>query len=138
MAAADRRPKPTTSSRCSRSARSSPRHSTSCRSTKPTDIPSSVAVLNEIGAALDTAGDKLDEIQPPSEVADSHQKLVDGAHEAADDFRGLADKLQNAKPSEVPQLLSQLNPSTLPGFQNMQEAVNELKTKGYDLGQLAS
>jgi hypothetical protein len=106
--------------------------------TKPTDIPSSIAVLSKIGAALDTAGDKLDAIDPPSEVADSHQKLVDGAHESADDFRGVADELQQAKPSEVPQLLKQLNPSTLPGFQKMQEAVSELKAKGYDLGQLSS
>lgn len=104
---------------------------------KPTTIASSVGILNEIAGALDSAGDKLDEVDAPTDAADSHQKLVDGAHEAADDFRGLADKLENAKLSDVPLLLSQLNPAKLAGFQKMQQAVNDLKAKGYDLGELS-
>jgi len=103
---------------------------------KPTDLSSSVALFNDVADALDDAGDKLDSVEPPDEVSDAHQKLVDGAHEAADDFRGLGDQLENAKLSELPQLLSQLNPANLAGFKKMQQAVNELKAKGYDLGEL--
>jgi hypothetical protein len=104
----------------------------------PTDIKSSATLINQIADALDTAGDKLDEINPPSDAANAHQKLVDGAHEAADDFRELAKKLDTATLSELPKLMSQLNPSNLPGFEKMQQAVNELKAKGYDLGSLGS
>ena len=105
--------------------------------TKPTDVKGSVALLNKLGDALDTAGDKLDEIDAPSDAADAHQKLVDGAHQAADEFRDMAKKLEGAKLADVPQLLSQLNPSSLPGFQKLQEAVKELQAKGYQLGELS-
>jgi hypothetical protein len=105
---------------------------------KPTDAGGSAALFNEVADALDTAGNKLGDIDPPSDVSDAHQKLVDGAHEAADEFRDLANKLQSAKPSDLPQLMTQLNPSKLVGFQKMQQAVAELKAKGYDLGSLSS
>jgi hypothetical protein len=111
---------------------------TNLSNAKPTDIKSSAALFNEVADALDTAGDKLDGIEPPSDAADAHQKLLDGAHQAADDFRGLAKQLENAKLSELPQLMSRLNPSKLAGLKKMQQAVTELKAKGYDLGSLSS
>ena len=105
---------------------------------KPTDAKGSAALLDKLADALDTAGDKLDAINPPADAADTHQQLVDGAHEAADEFRDLAKKVENAKLSELPALLGQLNPATLAGFKKMQEAVTELKAKGYQLGQFSS
>ena len=110
----------------------------SLSSAKPTDLKSSAALFDQVGDALDQAGDKLAEIEPPSEVADAHQKLVDGAHQAADEFHQLTDRIKNAKPSELPQLLDQLNAQNLKGFKKLQQAVNELKAKGYQLGQLGS
>jgi hypothetical protein len=104
---------------------------------RPTSKKSSAALLRNVGDALDAAGDKLDDIDPPAEVADAHQKLIDGTHEAADEFRDLASKLDSASPSQLPAILSQLNPSKLPGFVKMQQAVNEFKAKGYQLGQLS-
>jgi hypothetical protein len=99
----------------------------------PQDIEGSIGVLGTLAEALDTAGDRFDELDPPEEVQNAQDTLVDGAHTAADSIRQLADDLEGAGISELPGLLRELDPQRIEGFDEIQKAVAEFEQNGYDL-----
>ena len=87
----------------------------------PSDIPAMTAGLNKTADLLDEASQSLDDIEPPEDVADAHQAMVDNSAAAADKIRDLADKVENDSLSELQ--------SDVQDFQNFPEFA-ELQTGG--------
>jgi len=98
----------------------------------PQDIPAMTAGLNQAADLMQEASDKLDAIEPPEDVADAHQTMVDKSAAAASKLSDFADAVENASLAELQE--------TLADFQNIEEfdeltnAVNDIKAKGYDIG----
>jgi hypothetical protein len=80
---------------------------------------------------LDDAAGNFDDIEPPKEIESAHQELVDGAHEAADEFRDLADQIRNGDLN----LQQEFDPSKLEGFRRIQRGIDAIKAKGYSIGE---
>jgi hypothetical protein len=74
---------------------------------------------------LDDESRSLDGIEPPEEVADEHQTLIDKSAAAADELRKLADG------ASVADLLGVFG---MEEFEDPEATVREIKAKGYDIG----
>ena len=98
----------------------------------PSDIPAMTAGLNKTADLLDEASQSLDDIEPPEDVADAHQAMVDNSAAAADKIRGLADKVENDSLSELQADVQDFQ--NFPEFADLQKAVADIKAKGYDIG----
>lgn len=100
----------------------------------PSSIEDSASALGTIADLFDEAAKGLAEIDAPGEVADAHAALEEGARQAAGTFRELGDKIRDADLAEVPQLLSSLNESLEETLGPLQEAIDEIKEGGFDIG----
>ncbi len=98
----------------------------------PSDIPAMTAGLNKTADLLDDASQSLDDIEPPEDVADAHQAMVDNSAAAADRIRDLADKVENDSLSELQSDVQDFQ--NFPEFSKLQQAVDDIKAKGYDIG----
>ena len=90
----------------------------------PQDIPAMTAGLNQAADIFDDASASLDEIEPPEDVADPHQVMVDKTASAANEIREFADTVENASLAELTE--------QLPEFQNIAE-FGELETAVADI-----
>jgi hypothetical protein len=100
--------------------------------TRP-DPKVAAAGIDKAANLLDQAGDSFAAINPPRNIAAAHQKLVDGSHQAAKDFRKLADEIRKGDIN----LQQRFDASTLKGFRKIQAGFNEIRAKGYNLGAAA-
>jgi hypothetical protein len=106
----------------------------SLRNVNPTDLGSVSDVFNQATDLYNKAASGLADINPPEEIAAAHQKLEDGLQTAADAFQELNDKVKDATLSDLPDVLGDLNLSDIAGIAAIQDAIDEIKSKGYDLG----
>ncbi len=67
----------------------------------PQDIPAMTDGLNQASALMDEASQSLDEIEPPEDVADAHQTMVDKSAAAADRLSEFADTVENASLADL-------------------------------------
>lgn len=107
-------------------------------SLRPTDVRGAREAIEKTADLMDEASDRLAEINPPEDIAGAHEKLIEGARQAADEFRDLAEKIRSATLEDAAALaekLGSLNVTELEGFKKLQEAVEEIRSKGYQLGQ---
>jgi hypothetical protein len=88
--------------------------------------------LTEAATFLDEASTELADIEPPEDVAEPHQAMIDNTAAAADKIREFVDKLENEPASELQQNLSEFQ--DLSEFTTLSQAVNDIKAKGYDIG----
>ena len=79
------------------------------------------AGLNKTADLLDEASQSLDDIEPPEDVADAHQAMVDNSAAAADRIRDLADKVENDSLSELQADVQDFQ--NFPEFAELQKAV---------------
>jgi hypothetical protein len=100
--------------------------------TNPQDIDAMAKGLGRAADLLDEASQKLDDIEPPADVADAHQSMIDNSASAATKLRDLADKVQNEPLSELQSSLQDFQ--NLDEFTKLQQAVDDIKAKGYDIG----
>jgi hypothetical protein len=93
--------------------------------------------VEESVAALDSAADELADVEPPADAADAHDKLVQGIRLLADDFGKLVDALDAGELDEIQDISATLQEiETSEAGRLIQEAIDELRDKGYDLGGL--
>lgn len=107
-------------------------------SLSPTDIQGATKAIEDLADLMEEASDRLDEINPPENIAGAHEKLIEGARQAADEFRDLAEEIRSATLEDAAALaekLGNLNVTELEGFKKLQEGVEEIRSKGYELGQ---
>lgn len=98
----------------------------------PSDINAMAAGLNKTADLLDEASKSLDNIEPPTDVADAHQSMIDNSAAAATKIRDFADKVKSDSLSELQTDVQDFQ--NFEEFSKLQEAVNEIKSKGYNIG----
>ena len=98
----------------------------------PQDIPAMTGGLNQAADLLEEASQSLDDIEPPEDVAEAHQTMVDKSAAAAQKISDLADQVANASLTELQSTLEEFG--SLTEFTELTNAVNEIKSKGYDIG----
>lgn len=85
--------------------------------------------------ALRKAADQLDEAAPPKEVEEENEEIVEGMRRYADDLdevRGAAERGDQSAIDEFNQRISRNE-----AVEQIAEAAEEMKFKGYDLGPIA-
>ena len=99
---------------------------------------SSAGGLDEVGgqvtglqAALREAADDLDDLSPPADVEDAHEKLVDGIRGFADDLDQLAEAADKGDLSAIQTFQDVF--TTSDSVKKIREAADELQDKGYTL-----
>ena len=91
--------------------------------------------VSDVQRALDAAADDLDAVSPPEDVEGANDRLVHGLRGLAHDFeevRDAADQSVDAATSKAQQIRSGT------ASREAQQAVEELKRKGYDIGTFGS
>jgi hypothetical protein len=84
------------------------------------------AALEKSARVFDGAATELEDIEPPDDAKDAHEKLTDGAKTLARDFRSAA-----KEKDDLAALATKVQASD--GLQKLNEATEELKDKGYEL-----
>ena len=84
---------------------------------------------------LRDAAETLDTVEPPAEVATDNDRLVAGMRAYADQLDAVRDAAEEGDTAEVEELSSELGRSE--PVEEMAEAAEAMKFKGYDLGPIA-
>jgi hypothetical protein len=84
---------------------------------------------------LRVSADELDDVEPPEDVEAEHSQLVDGMRRYADDL----DRLRNAAERGDSRTIADFNSRIAQNeaVEQMAEAAERMKFKGYDLAQIA-
>ena len=98
----------------------------------PTDIKAMTAGLRQAADLLDEASTGLDDIEPPADVAEPHQAMIDNTASAATKINELADKVESAPLAELQPILQDFQ--NIEEFTTLNQAVTDIKAKGYDIG----
>jgi hypothetical protein len=98
----------------------------------PQDIPAMTEGLNQAADLFDDASASLDGIEPPEDVADPHQVMVDKTAAAANELRDFADTVENASLAELQTQLTEFQ--NIEEFGELEQAVNDIQAAGYDIG----
>ena len=86
--------------------------------------------LEEGAASLDKAAADFRDIEPPSEIEDSHNQIVSGLEALADEFRKGAKAAEGGDLQELLQFAQGLPGSD--AVRQVTEAGNDIESKGYD------
>ena len=89
------------------------------------------SALRKAAGLLDEAAADLDELEPPDDAAEAHEKVSAGASETADSFRDVAAQAQSGSSQDMLASLAQLTGSG--GAVKLEEGLKELERKGYDV-----
>ncbi len=96
--------------------------------------------LSQAKDQLDAIADKLDDVSPPEEIEEAHDKLVSGVRSLSEDLDEIGPKLEDAaqqaqddkNPAALLALFGEL--ASLDSIKQLQAVNEEFKAKGYDLG----
>lgn len=86
--------------------------------------------LEEGAASLDKAAADFRDIDPPTEIEDSHNQIVSGLEALADEFRKGAQAAEGGDLQELLQFAQGLQGSD--AVRQVTEAGNDIESKGYD------
>ncbi len=93
------------------------------------------AVADEIGNIqdeLNSAADDLDGVSPPEDVAKTHEKFVEGMRALADDLEEFKDAVDDGDKGAINEFAT--DAGSLDSVKKLEEASNDLKDKGYEVG----
>jgi hypothetical protein len=98
----------------------------------PQDSPAVSDGLNNAADIFEDASASLNEIEPPDDVADPHQVMVDQTASAAERIRGVADRVENAAtPAEISNELLEF--TSMEELTELEQAVDDIQAAGYDI-----
>jgi hypothetical protein len=97
-----------------------------------TDIDAMSDGLSQTADLMSEASKSLDEIEPPEDVAEAHQTMVDQSAAAADRLTEFAETVENASLAELQEKLTEFQ--SFEEFAALEEAVNDIEAKGYNIG----
>jgi len=95
------------------------------------DVDKAAEQIGTMQADIRKLADQLDDITPPEDVADPHQDLIDGLRGMADDFDEFRDAVESKSVAKMTAFAQSFTSSE--SSQKINEAIEELKKKGYDL-----
>jgi hypothetical protein len=98
----------------------------------PQDRSAMTAGLNEAADIFDQVSASLAEIEPPEDVAEPHQVMVDKTAAAANKIKETADAIEGATLAEVSEKLVEFQ--NFNEFTELQQAVTDIQQAGYDIG----
>lgn len=98
----------------------------------PAELPDRVEAAQD---ELRDAADELDEVEPPADVAAENDRLVAGMRAYADDLDTLHEAAEEGDAEAIEEFNRGL--STNEAIEEMAEAAEAMKGKGYDLGPIA-
>jgi PBP1b-binding outer membrane lipoprotein LpoB len=102
-----------------------------------TDVPPGELAARVKAAQLQLreSADELEDVEPPEEVTTEHEQLIGGMRRYADDL----DRLRNAAERGDSRTIDDFNARIAQNeaVEQMAEAAERMKFKGYDLGQIA-
>ena len=84
---------------------------------------------------LRASADELDGVEPPEDVEVEHSQLVDGMRRYADDLDRLRNAAENGDQRTIEDFNARIGQNE--AVEQMAEAAERMKFKGYDLGQIA-
>ena len=93
------------------------------------------AVADEVGniqAELNSAADDLGGVTPPEEVETTHEKFVEGMRALSDDLESFRKAIDDGDTGAIDEFANDAD--SLGSVQTLEEATNELKEKGYEVG----
>jgi hypothetical protein len=88
--------------------------------------------LNQASDLMAEASQSLDEIEPPEDIADAHQTMVDKSAAAADRLSEFADTVENASLADLQEKLAEFQ--NFDEFTALEDAVGDIEAAGYDIG----
>lgn len=95
-------------------------------------LDQAAANIRKGSSALRSTADDLDDLEPPEDADDAHEKLVKGLRLLADDVDELADAVEDRKLEDITDLSAQLEDvASSEAGELLVEATDELKSKGY-------
>ena len=97
-----------------------------------TDINAMSDGLSQTADLMSQASQDLDDIEPPDDVADAHQAMVDQSAAAAERLTEFADTVANASLADLQETLAEFQ--TFEEFEALDEAVSDIQAAGYDIG----
>ena len=97
-----------------------------------TDINAMSDGLSQTADLMSQASQDLDDIEPPDDVAEAHQAMVDQSAAAAERLTEFADTVANASLADLQETLAEFQ--TFEEFEALDEAVNDIQAAGYDIG----
>ncbi len=99
-----------------------------------TDLDKVADAVGAFQGELDSAANKVDDLNPPADAEEETDKIADALHAFADEF-GKMEKAARAKDKDA---LQQAQQAVITEGAAAQQAANDLKAKGYDIGELGS
>jgi hypothetical protein len=102
------------------------------RSVSGADLAGAVAAAQQ---RLRDAADELDAVEPPKDVEEGNEELVEGMREYADDLGELREAVVRGNEAAVTRFNAEIGEN--PAVKQIAEAAEEMKFRGYDLGPIA-
>jgi hypothetical protein len=99
-----------------------------------TDLDKVADTVADLKNDLDSAADKVDDLNPPADADEETQKIADALHAFADEFG----KMEQAARDRDKEALQQAQQTVITEGNEAQQAAQDLKAKGYDIGELGA
>lgn len=99
-----------------------------------TDLDKVADTVADFKTELDSAAAKVDDLNPPEDAEAETEKIADALHAFADEFG----KMEQAARGRDTEALQQAQQAVITEGAAAQQAANDLKAKGYDIGELGA
>jgi hypothetical protein len=100
----------------------------------PDSLGQAADIIRDGQQVIADAADEMAALNPPEEVQEQHDKLVEGFRDLAADLGTFADDAEEGNLSAIEQFAQDAQSQSLPSFQKIQEAIDEFAAKGYGAG----
>jgi hypothetical protein len=99
-----------------------------------TDLDKVADAVADFQGELESAAGKIDDLNPPADAEAETDKVADALHAFADEFG----KMESAARDKDTDALKAAQEAVITEGAEAQQAVNDLKAKGYDIGELGA
>jgi outer membrane murein-binding lipoprotein Lpp len=88
--------------------------------------------IEQIQEAIRGAADRLDKVEPPADIRDAHEQLVDGLRELADEFDESREAAEKGNAEELREAQESLERTA--SARKLRRAIGRIQDAGYDVG----
>jgi hypothetical protein len=99
----------------------------------PGSLKDAAVVLRAGQESIRNAADRLDRLNPPSQIESIHRQLTKGFRDFASAFGRFAQATEKGDLAAIQTFSEQVSAQTLPAMVEIQKAIDALKAKGFDI-----